>query len=224
MIDSTDSSPEETTTGELAASPIDPTVSPAAGPPPAERTRPRGFRRAVRFILKELVLPLGLAVVLALVIQATVARPYVIPTESMNPTIKPSERVLANRFVYHLRDVHRGDIVVFTPPASLDSPVPFVKRVIGLPGDRVEIVDGRVLINGKPLDEPYPLNPATYSSGPVTVPPGQYYVLGDSRNNSSDSHAWGTVPASKIIGQAWITYWPPQRIGLVPTYTYAATP
>ena len=211
MIDSTDSSPEETTTGELAASPIDPTVSPAAGPPPAEQTRPRGFRRAVRFILKELVLPLGLAVVLALVIQATVAKPYEIPTGSMNPTIKPSERVLANRFVYHLRDVHRGDIVVFTPPASLDSPVPFVKRVIGLPGDTVQVTHGQTLVNGKPFVVAGAAVPM-YEFGPRVVPPGMLFVLGDNRNDSVDSHVWGFLPRDSVLGEVFMTYWPLTRL------------
>ncbi|MDE3091756.1 MAG: signal peptidase I, partial [Chloroflexota bacterium] len=88
--------------------------------------------------------------------------------------------------------------------------------------DRVEIDNGRVLINGEALPEPYPLNPASYSSAPITVPPHEYFVLGDNRNSSSDSHSWGTVTADKIIGKAWITYWPPQVMGFVPTYSYAA--
>jgi signal peptidase I len=96
------------------------------------------LRRGARFVLRELVLPLGLAVVLALTIQATVAKPYEVPTASMDPTIHPQDRVLSNRFIYHLRDIRRGDIIVFDPPAFLHSDVPFVKRVVGLPGDTVE--------------------------------------------------------------------------------------
>ena len=79
-----------------------------------------------------------------------------------------------------------------------------------------------MFVNGTALDEPYPLNPASYSAGAVTVPPGEYFVLGDNRNNSSDSHSWGPVPAKSIIGKAWVSYWPPQVIGMIPTYSYAA--
>ena len=172
-------------------------------------------------MLRELIETLILTLVIFLLIRFAVQN-FRIEGFSMEPNFHDGQFLIVNKLVYMLHPPQRGDVIVFVPPTS-DSR-DFIKRVIGLPGDRVEIVDGHVLINGKPLDEPYPLNPATYSSGPVTVPPGQYYVLGDNRNNSSDSHAWGTVPASKIIGQAWITYWPPQRIGLVPTYTYAATP
>ncbi len=177
--------------------------------------------RNVGSMLRELIETLILTLVIFLLIRFAVQN-FRIEGFSMEPNFHDGQFLIVNKLVYMLHPPQRGDVIVFVPPTS-DSR-DFIKRVIGLPGDRVEIVDGRVLINGKPLDEPYPLNPATYSSGPVTVPPGQYYVLGDNRNNSSDSHAWGTVPASKIIGQAWITYWPPQRIGLVPTYTYAATP
>jgi signal peptidase I len=195
-----DAAPSDTT-----SSAPDATVSHAGTPPPAERSRPKGARRAVRFVLKEIVLPLGLAVVLALVIQATIAKPYEIPTESMNPTIKPSERVLANRFIYHLRDVHRGDIVVF------DSPVPFVKRVIGLPGDTVQITGGLTLVNGQPFVVAGAAVP-TYDYGPRVVPPGMLFVLGDNRNDSVDSHVWGFLPRSSILGEVFMTYWPLNRL------------
>jgi signal peptidase I len=194
------------------ASPVG--VNPGAAadtPPVAKRPRPSGARRATRFILKEIVLPLGLAVVLALFIQATIAKPYEIPTESMNPTIKPSERVLANRFIYHLRDVHRGDIVVFNPPATLNSAVPFVKRVIGVPGDTIQVKDGQTLVNGTPFVVDGAAVPV-YDYGPRVVPEGMLFVLGDNRNDSVDSHVWGFLPRDSVLGEVFMTYWPLARL------------
>ena len=180
-------------------------------PPVTAPAPPSGGRRPIRFVLKEIVLPLGLAVVLALIIQATIAKPYEIPTESMDPTIKPSERVLANRFIYHLRDVHRGDIVVFDPPASLNSTVPFVKRVIGLPGDTVQVSGGQTLVNGQPFVVAGAAVPG-YEYGPTVVPEGMLFVLGDNRNDSVDSHVWGFLPRESVLGEVFLTYWPLTRL------------
>ena len=164
-------------------------------------------RSVTRFLLRDVIVPLGLAVVLALTIQATVAKPFAIPTASMDPTVKPGDRVLANRFIYHFRDIHRGDIIVFRPPPSLDTDIPFVKRVVGLPGETVQVRGGQILIDG----EPYQVDGAsvpTYDYGPELVPPGDLFVLGDNRNNSVDSHFWGFLPESDVIGEVFMTYWP----------------
>lgn len=168
-------------------------------------------RSVGRFVLRDILVPLVMAFVLALIIQATVAKPFEIPTASMDPTVKPGDRVLANRVLYRFRDVHRGDIVVFNPPKELDSDVPFVKRVVGLPGDTVEIRDGVTLVNGSPYyvagaDRPQ------YHYGPKTVPPGRLFVLGDNRNNSVDSHYWGFLARKEVIGQVFMTYWPLTRM------------
>ena len=211
MTEPSDSGLDAPPAGDIAASPGATAASPPATPPPAERARPTGARRVARFVLKEIVLPLGLAVILALVIQATIAKPYEIPTESMNPTIKPSERVLANRFVYHLRDVHRGDIVVFDPPAALNSPVPFVKRAIGLPGDTVQVTGGQTLVNGQPFFVAGAAVPE-YEYGPRVVPQGMLFVLGDNRNDSVDSHVWGFLPRGSVLGEVFMTYWPLTRL------------
>lgn len=139
----------------------------------------------------------------------------------MEPNFHDGEFLLVNKIVYMLHAPERGDVVVLRYP-----PVPsrdFIKRVIGLPGDRVEIINGRVHINGEMLSEPYPLNEGSYTYGPVTVGSDEYFVLGDNRNNSSDSHSWGMLPAKNIVGKAWFAYWPPQLIGAVPTYSYASS-
>ncbi len=167
--------------------------------------------KVVRFVLRELIMPLVLAVVLALTIQATVAKPYEIPTASMDPTIQPSDRVLTNRFIYHFRDVHRGDIIVFDPPEFLHSDVPFVKRVIGVPGDTVEVKDRTVYVNGRPFDVAGAAQPK-YRYGPVTVPQERLFVLGDNRNNSVDSHEWDFLSRDAVKGEVFMIYWPLARL------------
>jgi signal peptidase I len=188
---------------------------PAADAVPAAAEGPsrRGRRRWGRIILREVLLPLAIAFTLALTVQATVAKPFEISTGSMNPTIMPSDRVLANRFIYHLKGVARGDIVVFDPPAELHSTVPFVKRVVGLPGDVVEVRAGKLFVNGQPFYVEGAAVPR-YTYGPTVVPADRVFVLGDNRNNSVDSHVWGFLPKSAILGQVFMTYWPPEHLRL----------
>ncbi len=184
-------------------------------PPATPESRWAGWARSLRELVETLVLTL----VIFLLIRFA-APNFRIEGYSMEPNFHDGEHLFVNRLIYMLHPPERGDVIVFVPPSNASQD--YIKRVIGLPGERVQIIDGRVFINGKLLDEPYPLNPATYSFGPVTVGPDEYFVLGDNRDNSSDSHSWGMLPAKKIIGKAWITYWPLNMIGWVPTYTYAA--
>ena len=174
------------------------------------------------------------AVAIVLLIKAYVVNPYRIPSSSMEPTLhcaRPetgcearfSDRVLANRFIYHFRDPQRGDIVVFkTPPEAkikCGAGGTFVKRIIGLSGERIEVrlIDGSgyVFINGRKLNEPY-IQAARRQGGtaypPTTVPKGQYFMMGDNRSQSCDSRFWGSVPKKNIIGKVFMTYWPPNRI------------
>jgi signal peptidase I len=181
------------------------------GPAAVERPPTRKRRRWGRVILREVLLPLVIAFTLALTVQATVAKPFEISTGSMNPTIMPSDRVLANRFIYHFKGVARGDIVVFDPPAELHSTVPFVKRVVGLPGDVVEVRAGELFVNGQSFFVEGAAVPR-YTYGPTVVPADRVFVLGDNRNNSVDSHVWGFLPKSAILGQVFMTYWPPEHL------------
>ena len=174
------------------------------------------------------VVTIVVAVGAVLAIKAWIVNPYRIPSSSMEPTLhcaqpQPgclanySDRVLANRFIYHFRDPHRGDIVVFTTPEkafeACGAGGTFVKRIIGLPNDVVTERRGTVFINGKPLDEPYvPTNERDQRSGRWTVPDGSYFMMGDNRAQSCDSREWGTVPRSDLIGPVFAVYWPPQRI------------
>jgi signal peptidase I len=160
---------------------------------------------------------LGLSIVLALGIRTFVAEARYIPSGSMEPTLIKNDRLVVEKISYYFNPPIRGDIVVFWPPDSLfpegkrrDA---FIKRVIGEPGDMVEIINEQVFIDGVPLEEDYIKAPPNYTWGPETVPEGQYLVLGDNRNSSFDSHSWGFVPAENIIGKAVVRFWPPSRIG-----------
>jgi signal peptidase I len=131
---------------------------------------------------------------------------------SMEPRVGAGEFVVIDTLSYRFGAVHRGDIVAFRHGASSEA---YLKRVIGLPGDRVSIRRGIVLIDGKPLAEPYVRYRDNRSEPEVTVPAGAYYVLGDNRRNSDDSRDWGFVPTSAIIGKAWLAVWPPSKVGRV---------
>jgi signal peptidase I len=137
---------------------------------------------------------------------------------SMEPNFQDGQFIFVNKIEYMLHPPERGDPVVLVPPSSANRD--FIKRIIGLPGERIEVVRGKVVINGKPLQEPYPLGVATYSMPEKTVSPDEYFVLGDNRDNSSDSHIWGTVARKEIVGKVWVTYWPPKLIGFVPMFSY----
>jgi signal peptidase I len=145
-----------------------------------------------------------LALILFLAINALSARVRV-ENVSMRPTLEPGQFLLVNRVSYKLGKPHIGDIIVFHAPGVSD--LDYIKRVIGLPGDEVRIDNGSVYVNDHPLYEPYISEIPNYT-GSWTVPEGEYFVLGDNRNNSSDSHLWGFVPEEDVVGRALLIYWP----------------
>ena len=173
-----------------------------------------GGRRVMRRLFRELIIPLAIAFIVALAAQATVAKPYQIPSGSMLPTIQLQDRIIANRLVYHFSSIQRGDIIVFEPPEALDPETPFVKRVIGLPGDTVEVRDGEVRVDGVVYEADMATKPS-YTMNAETVPDGMLFVLGDNRNESYDSHRWGFVPVDNVIGRAEIVYWPLDHLRLL---------
>jgi signal peptidase I len=132
--------------------------------------------------------------------------------DSMVPTLISGEYVVVNRLSYRLGSPQRGDIIVFHFPRNPQEE--YIKRIIGLPGDVIEVMNGAVNINGQPLDENY-LNVETNYTGRWEVPADQFFVLGDNRNNSSDSHDWGMVPMDYVVGKAIIVYWPPPNWGII---------
>jgi signal peptidase I len=161
--------------------------------------------------LLDLLETVGLAVVLFLVINAVSARVRV-DGLSMVPTLQNGEFVLVNRLAYRLGSPTRGDIIVFR---SVNQPdLDLIKRVIGTPGDEVAIGDGRVIVNGVALIEPY-INAEPRYNGHWSVPAGYLFVLGDNRNDSSDSHAWGLLPIGNVIGKAVVIYWPPTEWAMI---------
>jgi signal peptidase I len=194
----------------------------------------RGLPDPLRVIVDWAVTIIG-AVAIVLLVKAFVVNPYRIPSSSMEPTLhcaqpasgceaRFSDRVLANRFIYHLRDPRRGEIVVFeTPDAArvkCGAGGTFVKRIIGLPGETVEVQlqrgVGYVYINGRKLEEPY-LEQSRRSGetyGPTRIPKNSYFMMGDNRSQSCDSREWGSVPRGNLIGKVFATYWPPNRISL----------
>jgi signal peptidase I len=219
-----------------------PGQEPAASPEP---TRHRASRNPVDRLTRGLPDPLRVivdwavtiigAVAIVLLVKAYVVNPYRIPSSSMEPTLhcaqpasgceaRFSDRVLANRFIYHLRDPKRGEIVVFqTPDAArikCGAGGTFVKRIVGLPGETVEVRlqrgEGYVYVNGRKLDESYIEENRRSGEpfGPVKVPKDAYFMMGDNRAQSCDSREWGSVPRGNLIGKVFATYWPPNRISL----------
>ncbi|MBZ5495481.1 MAG: signal peptidase I [Acidobacteriia bacterium] len=155
------------------------------------------------------------AIATAIFIVIFVIQPVKVEGTSMQPRLVDQERIFVNRFIYRFEDIHRGDIVVFWYPR--DTNKSFIKRVVAVPGDMVEILNGVVFVNGHEDKEPY-LKPEfrdheSYSK--TVIPPEQYFVLGDHRNSSNDSRNWGFVPRNLIYGKAIFRYWPVSRLGLV---------
>ncbi|NMA68197.1 MAG: signal peptidase I [Desulfitobacterium sp.] len=137
----------------------------------------------------------------------------IVPTGSMLPTIQLQDRLIFDKFFYRNQPLQRGDIVMLTAPEGSGETDDLVKRIIGLPGETIEIRDGQVFIDEIPIEEPYLKEPPDYEYGPVKIPEGMYVVLGDNRNNSKDSHVWGFVPEKNIQGKVLIRYWPLENWG-----------
>ncbi|MCK9894637.1 signal peptidase I, partial [Frankia sp. AgB32] len=234
----------------------------APGSAVADRTRrvarPGSGQRGRGSFLRELPVLVLVAFLLALLIKALLVQAFWIPSESMERTLLINDRVLVNKVVYHFRDVHRGEIVVFNGKGTgfdhAESIVPkptnvvsrfirgaqgllglgapsetdFIKRVIAVGGDTVTCCDaeGRVSVNGHPLDEPYVYQNDYQRFGPVKVPKGYLWVMGDHRGASSDARANGPIPQSKVVGRAFVRVWPLSRFGFlgVPTKTFSGIP
>ncbi|MDQ1487926.1 MAG: signal peptidase [Actinomycetota bacterium] len=207
----------------------------AGGPAPVEEppAKPRS-------LLRELPVLLLVAFVIAFLVKTFVAQAFFIPSESMVHTLEVGDRVLVSRVSYHLHEPRRGDIVVFTSPFETQAKgsnrsVPsrvihtvlesvglrqpstedFIKRVIGLPGETVEGKNGKILINGRQLVEPYLAEEPVGDFPPKTIPKGQLWVMGDNRNRSSDSRVFGPIKKSKIVGRAILRIWPVTRLGFL---------
>jgi signal peptidase I len=163
---------------------------------------------------------LFVALILALLVRTVVAEPRYIPSDSMVPTLQVGDRLVVEKISYRLHPPQRGDIIVFDPPSQLQSQgygkdQAFIKRIIGQPGQTVAVQNGKVYLDQQPLQEAYIAEPPDYIMPPVTVPPDMFFVMGDNRNNSNDSHVWGFLPRQNIIGRAWWRFFPFDRVGQV---------
>jgi signal peptidase I len=169
-------------------------------------------------LLREIVETVLLTAAIFLVVNAATGR-FRIEGDSMEPNLHNGEYVLIDKISYLLHPPERGDVVVFTPPNNERD---YIKRVIGLPGDTVEIQGGQVYVNGSALDEPYLRNRINADMPARVVEEGRYFVMGDNRNNSSDSRSFGSITPQSMVGRAWLVYWPPSDWSTVPHHTYAA--
>jgi len=215
-------------------------ASDTAGEPEVEGARGgSGWR-----FLRELGIPMLIALVIAILLKTFLVQAFYIPSGSMEPTLMPGDRILVNRLAYRLGDIERGDVIVFADPTPtpqhrgvIDRMVhwlgeaigvvrpaddDFIKRVIALPGETWEIRDGVTYVDGRKLDEPYVNGaaPDTRSFGPETVPDGMLFVMGDNRGQSGDSRfpppsGLGYIPIDRVIGQAFVVVWPPSRMAWV---------
>jgi signal peptidase I len=189
-------------------------------------------RRPALGCLFEIVETLVLTLIIFFVIQTFVAQPYKVQQQSMEHTLEPDQYVLVDKLTPRFDTYKRGDIVVFTPPEDWvqEDGTPFIKRVIGLGGDTVEIRDGNVFINGTEIDEEYvyasepgdPPQPTTVPGDEHrwVIPTDELFLLGDHRAASADSRTFGPVPAVQVIGRAWLRYWPIDVFGILKTPTY----
>ena len=163
---------------------------------------------------------LAVALVLALLVRAYVAEPRFIPSDSMVPTLQVGDRLVVEKISYHFHLPQVGDIVVFDPPPQLQrqgykKDQAFIKRIIGQPGQMIAVKNGKVLVDNQPLQEPYIAEAPNYLMSPALVPEDMFFVMGDNRNNSNDSHVWGFLPKANIIGRAWLRFYPFDRLGKV---------
>jgi signal peptidase I len=170
--------------------------------------------------LRENLQIVAIALALALFIRAFVAEPRYIPSDSMLPTLEVSDRLVVEKISYHFRPPAVGEIVVFDPPQQLqiqgyDKNQAFIKRIVGTPGQIIQVQSGKVYRDNIPIAEDYIAEPPNYQMEAVRVPENYLFVMGDNRNNSNDSHVWGFLPQQNVIGHACFRFWPLSRMGRV---------
>ena len=170
-----------------------------------------------RSILRETLETTLLALVIFLILNTATGR-FQVRGASMLPTLHNEQYLVISKLTYWIHPPDRGDIIVFHPPTSPDED--YIKRIVGLPGEQVQIQGGQVWVDGVPLDEPYVVDPDTYS-GSWVLAEREYFVLGDNRRNSDDSHKWGVLREENVVGKAWLAYWPPEDWGLVTHHSFA---
>jgi signal peptidase I len=223
-----------------ADAPVKPPAGPPVDPPTGQDGEDDGKQQpGALAVIRETVVLVALAILLAVVFKTFLVAAFYIPSGSMESTLNVSDRVLVEKVSYRFGDVQNGDVVVFVhddpglEPAGPSNPIArffsslgqaiglvppsdrdFIKRVVGVPGDEIDCSDGRLVRNGKPVDEPY-LDPGVTTEGckTTTVQPGQLYVMGDNRSNSQDSRSFGVIDRSDVVGRAFVRIWPLTHVG-----------
>ena len=183
--------------------------------PESDKEEEQSYQQPTELVVREIIETLLLTFFIFWLVNSLIGR-YRIDGSSMNPTLVDGEYLIINNLSYYLDEPKRGDVIVFQHP---NNDLNLIKRVIGLPGDTIEITNGDVILNGVVLDEPYIKSPPT-NNGRWQVPEDSYFVMGDNRNNSSDSRAWSYLPEENIIGKAEVIYWPPQDWVVVPHHLF----
>lgn len=164
-------------------------------------------------VWRDLLESVVLAVILAAILRLFIIQPFYIPSPSMEPTLLPNDRIIVNMLLYRFSPPKRGDVIVFRYPP--DPSRDFVKRIVALGGETVEVRQGYLLVNGRRIEEPYLPHETMKDYKSYTVPQNTYFVMGDNRSNSDDSRFWGTVPRQNIVGKVFLIYWPPGRMRVI---------
>lgn len=185
-----------------------------------EYTDEESWSSRIKNNLIELVEFIAIVGAILIVVRFFVAEPHKVSGNSMVPNFHDGDYIITNKLAATISDLQRGEVVILKNPRNTDQV--FIKRIIGLPGEQVKISEGQIVLNNRPLSEPY-LPPGTKTQGgtflaegeEITIQEGQYFVVGDNRGGSSDSREWGPIKKELIIGQAWLRYWPPQKLTLI---------
>jgi signal peptidase I len=172
--------------------------------------------------LRELAETILFTLLIYLLVRTFVLENYRVQGVSMMPTLESGQYLVVDKLSYRLHEPQRGDIVVLHDPHRSDRKL--IKRIVGLPGEILELKNSQLYINGQPFDEAYVGVTIRYTQVPLPIPEGHYYVLGDNRNNSSDSHSWGALAGKDVVGKAWLSYWPPSLWGIIPRESYGDEP
>lgn len=169
-------------------------------------------KKGKKSMIRELLETVISAGIIAFIIITFIGQVTVVRGASMEPTLHDRERLIANKISYRFESPERGEIIIFRPPIGIKRN--YIKRIIGVPGDKIEIINGEVYLNDEKLEEPYVKYKSFENLPALIVPPDSYFVLGDNRSNSSDSRYWGFVPRKNVVAKAWIVFWPLNKIRL----------
>lgn len=170
----------------------------------------KDIKKGKKSMIRELLETVISAGIIAFIIITFIGQVTVVKGASMEPTLHNNERLVANKISYRFETPERGEIIIFRPPLEIKRN--YIKRIIGVPGDKIEIANGEIYLNDKKLEEAYVKNRSYENMPPTIVPDNSFFVLGDNRPNSSDSRYWGFVPRKNVVGRAWVVFWPLNKI------------